>query len=207
MNEILKGNLKDIMSNFIKNIDIEDNIDYSNIDEYFLLYLNKLLYYVKFNKKFPEDKKDINPLYEYLCSGNKNEEKRKYLNEQYLETFNYFNTDLEKILIEYGNNYNQNLKTINNIDNKEVSININSNGYKNNGNSTRVSSDLSDNSLNDEHGLNNNLQKGNLNNINNNSDNCQELIENAVKNYYFEYFKECNELKDLCAKIPIIIKK
>ena len=48
---ILKKHLMDIMKYFSNKIEKEDKIDYSNINEEFLYDLNKVLFYINFNKK------------------------------------------------------------------------------------------------------------------------------------------------------------
>ena len=63
---LLKNDLSDLMSSFIDKIDSHDQIYYYNINEEFLLYLNKLIYYIKYNESHSEEKKDISPLYHII---------------------------------------------------------------------------------------------------------------------------------------------
>ena len=97
LRKLLKNDLMDIISNFIYKIDKDDNIIY-NIDEGFLADLNKLIYYYNFNIRNPENKKDINRLYKYLCTKKDSFQKPLDLEELYPETFNYF-AELKVILI------------------------------------------------------------------------------------------------------------
>ena len=65
------------MRDFINNIDDQDQIYYYKINEEFLSYLNKLIYYIKYNESHPEEKKEISPLYHYLYENIDNSKKHK----------------------------------------------------------------------------------------------------------------------------------
>jgi hypothetical protein len=78
----------DVISRYI--VESSDNIYYYNIDEKFIHYFNKLLYYLNYNEKNPKEKKDINSLYNYLCDYGKNPKESNDLDEKYPEYINYF---------------------------------------------------------------------------------------------------------------------
>ena len=88
------------MRDFINKIDDQDQIYYYKINEEFLLYLNKYLYYIKYNESHPEEKKDISPLYHYLFGNIDNSKKPKNIDNDYPESFNCF-LELKALLFEY----------------------------------------------------------------------------------------------------------
>jgi len=138
------------MSTFIDKVDAQDQIYYYNINEEFLLYLNKLLYYIKYNESHLEEKKDISPLYHYLCGNIGNSKKPNNLDNDFPESFNYF-LELKPLLFKYDTKLAMKKNTIK-IQNENVKkkINENDNNKGINGNSIKSSSDkdLNENNIN-----------------------------------------------------------
>ena len=208
----LKNDLKDVVDKYVNEINYEDNIYYYNIDEEFLRNLNKLLYYLNFNEKNPSKKKDINPLYYYLCDYGSISQKPNAWNEKYPENFNYFFEikDLIKIIESTYKNKNGILFEHGKSEKKKNEENTEANNdlqnKKKNGNSTKSSSDINEsnsniNISNGENALNNVLLE---NNTNNTFTNIHDIVKKEIK-IYFEYYEKCNKLKDLCAKISYIL--
>ena len=201
----LKNDLMDVISIYINEISCEDNIYFYNIDEEFLRYLNKLLYYLNYNEKNPKEKKDINSLYKYLCDYGNIPKKSIDLDEKYPEHINYFSKikDLISIIEVTYKNEDEILSQKNT--NKE-NINANNNGQNKNGNSTKSSFDINENNSNININNRENTLKNELlgNNTNNNSTSISDIIREEIK-IYFGYYEKCNKLKDLCEKVSYIL--
>ena len=213
---VLKNDLMDIMSPLIEKIYGIDNINYYNINEEFLSVFNQLLYYIKFNQKSQKEKKDISPLYKYLCNKENNAMKAKYLNEAYPESINYF-LEIKNLLIEYNNKFEkENEKLIKSQfdshkeDFIEEKFNQSNNNKGKNENSTKSSLDKDQS----ENIAKNNLSNGEQELINispkNNSDNISDGIKSLIKSEmksYFSYFSKLNKLNNICSKITTLLKE
>ena len=200
----------DMISRYI--VESSDNIYYYNIDEKFIHYFNKLLYYLNYNEKNPKEKKDINSLYNYLCDYGKNPKESNDLDEKYPEYINYFSKikDLiclievkyinkDKIVSEKENSFKK-------INEENIKENNNGQNSNKNGNSTKSSSDINENNSNisisnGENTLNKELLG---NNTNNNSTSIRDIVKEEIK-IYLEYLENCNKLKGLCEKIPCVL--
>ena len=200
----------DVISRYI--VESSDNIYYYNIDEKFIHYFNKLLYYLNYNEKNPKEKKDINSLYNYLCDYGKNPKESNDLDEKYPEYINYFSKikDLiclievtyinkDKIVSEKENSFKK-------INEENIKENNNGQNRNKNGNSTKSSSDINENNSNinisnGENTLNKELLG---NNTNNNSTIIRDIVKEEIK-IYLEYLENCNKLKGLCEKIPCVL--
>ena len=200
----------DVISRYI--VESSDNIYYYNIDEKFIHYFNKLLYYLNYNEKNPKEKKDINSLYNYLCDYGKNPKESNDLDEKYPEYINYFSKikDLiclievtyinkDKIVSEKENSFKK-------INEENIKENNNGQNSNKNGNSTKSSSDINENNSNinisnGENTLNKELLG---NNTNNNSTSIRDIVKEEIK-IYLEYLENCNKLKGLCEKIPCVL--
>ena len=193
---LLKNDLSDLMSSFIDKIDSQDQIYYYNINEEFLLYLNKLIYYIKYNESHSEEKKDISPLYHYLCENIDNSKKPKNLDNDYPESFNCF-LELKALLFEYDTKHaiKKNIIKIQN-ENIEEKISENDNNKRINGNSTKSSSDKDSN----ENSINVNDFENKQKEKNDTHDNLDEKIKDGIKNY-FRYYSKYNTINNLCSKI------
>ena len=184
-------------------------IYYYNIDEEFLQYLNKLLYYLNYNQKNPKEIKDINSLYKYLCDYGSNTKKASDLDEKYAEHINCFSKIKDLIEAMYINKeINLSAKDNSEKNTNEENIKANNNGQSNNknGNSTKSSSDINENNSNinisnGENTLNKELLG---NNTNNNSTIIRDIVKEEIK-IYLEYLENCNKLKGLCEKIPCVL--
>ena len=206
----LKNDLMDVISRYI--VESIDNIYYYNIDEKFIHYFNKLLYYLNYNEKNPKEKKDINSLYNYLCDYGKNPKESNDLDEKYPEYINYFSKikDLiclievtyinkDKIVSEKENSFKK-------INEENIKENNNGQNSNKNGNSTKSSFDINENNSNiiisnGENTLNKELLG---NNTNNNSTIIRDIVKEEIK-IYLEYLENCNKLKGLCEKIPCVL--
>ena len=193
---LLKNDLSDLMSSFIEKIDSQDQIYYYNINEEFLLYLNKLIYYIKYNESHSEEKKDISPLYHYLCENIDNSKKPKNLDNDYPESFNYF-LELKALLFEYDTKHaiKKNIIKIQN-ENIEEKISENDNNKRINGNSTKSSSDKDSN----ENSINVNDFENKQKEKNDTHDSLDEKIKDGINNY-FRYYSKYNTINNLCSKI------
>ena len=211
---ILKKDLIDIMDYFLKKINKENKIDYSNINEEFLFDLNKLLYYLNFNKKDSQKNKNFYEFYQYLYNEDKVKEKPKFL--EGINPINYF-AELKEILIEHEHEYEKNR-----FDNSEDNINkteeilkikyndeINVDGL--NKDSIQFSSNVNKNNPNyiniktsqEDQRLINNSSKDKTNK--NHFPNFQDLIRKEITKY-FSLYSKYDDLKILCSRIPSIIK-
>ena len=211
LRKLLKNDLMDIISNFIYKIDKDDNIIY-NIDEGFLADLNKLIYYYNFNIRNPENKKDINPLYKYLCTKKDSFQKPLDLEELYPEAFNYF-AELKVILIDYDNKYKNKNKIEteqkNNVEENGTEKIIIYNNKEKNEISTKFSFDITENNTNNKKSNkkqweNVDLSKikivNNFIDINFINDLIDERVQKGI-NQYDKFIK----LQKLCENIPSII--
>ena len=199
LRKFLKNDLMDIVGNFIFKIDKDDNIIY-DIDDRFLADLNRLIYYFNFNMKNPKNEKDINPLYNYLCTKKDLLQNHLDLEELYPEEFNYF-TQIKIILIEHDKKYKNKIETAQKnpeaeIEEKKI-INLNNkekNGTNNNNNSNK------------EQAKNIDLSKirvvDNFIDINFMNDLIEEKVRIGIDKY-----SKFNELNKLCENIPLIIKE
>ena len=201
----LKDDLKNVINNYIKKIDSDDNIYYHNIDEQFLCNLNKLLYYINFNDKNPKEKKDINPLYNYLSNYGEISQIPNDFNEKYPQQFNYF-FEIEN-LIKAIESEEENTKTKKNKSGEKADEKNGGDNNEVNGDLNKHSKNINTNSVNNgntkisiEKDLNKDLSMNNKNNI---SNDIREIIREEIK-VYFDYYDKRNKLKDLCARIPHI---
>ena len=197
---LLKNDLLDIMSEFIEKIDNQDKIFYYNINEEFLLYLNKLIFYIKFNELNINEKIDIIPLYKYLCENLNNSKKPKNLDNDYPESFNYF-SEIKSLLLDYDTKYANKKNTIK-TQNESEKEKISENDNNNNENSTKSSSDKYSNENNIITNDSDNQQKVN----NDTHDSIDEKIKNGIKKY-FKYYSKFNRINNLCSKISSIMKE
>ena len=215
---ILKNDLMDIINPLLEKIDVQESINYYNINEDFLSVFNKLLYCIKLNEKSPKVKKDISPLLQYLCYSGKVSLKTKDLDEEYPESFNYF-SEIKALLIEYDNKFEKEKEKLiaaqsddSKYDTLEEKYNDQNNNKGNNENSTISSSDKDQNGNNSKINLTTSEQSPKINNHQQNKPNItasveiKELIQLEIESY-FSYFGGCNKLNNLCAKIPTIIKE
>ena len=196
---LLKNDLIGLMSPLIDKIDDQDRIYYYNINEEFLLYLNKLIYYIKYNESNPKEKKDITPLYQYLCENLDNSKKPKNLDNDYPESFNCF-LELKALLFEYDTKYamKKSTKKIPNESEKEKK----SENDNNKGNSIKSSSDKDSN----ENSINAN-DSYNQQKVNNDThDSIDEKIKNGIKKYFL-YYSKYNTINNLCSKISSTMKE
>ena len=202
----LKNDLMDVIGRYMNE---SSEIYYYNIDEEFLQYLNKLLYYLNYNQKNPKEIKDINSLYKYLCDYGSNPKKASDLDEKYAEHINCFSKIKDLIEAMYINKeINLSAKDNSEKNTNEENIKANNNGQSNNknGNSTKSSSDINENNSNinisnGENTLNKELLG---NNTNNNSTIIRDIVKEEIK-IYLEYLENCNKLKGLCEKIPCVL--
>jgi hypothetical protein len=196
---LLKNDLIDLMTSFIEKIDDQDHIYYYNINEEFLLYLNKLIYYIKYNESHPEEKKDISPLYHYLCENIDNSKKPKNIDNDYPESFNYF-LEVKALLFEYDTKHDIKKNTIKiQSENVKEEIRENDNNKGINGNSTKSSSDKDSN----ENYINVNdyeNQQKEKNDTHDNLDEKKKEIKDVIK-HYFRYYSKYNTINNLYSKI------
>ena len=202
----LKNDLMDVIGRYMNE---SSEIYYYNIDEEFLQYLNKLLYYLNYNQKNPKEIKDINSLYKYLCDYGSNPKKASDLDEKYAEHINCFSKIKDLIEAMYINKeINLSAKDNSEKNTNEENIKANNNGQSNNknGNSTKSSSDINENNSNINISNGENTLKKELlgNNSNNNSTNIRDIIKEEIK-IYLEHYEKCNKLNDLCEKISCVL--
>ena len=194
--------------NFLNKIKGEDKIDYFNINEEFLYDLNKILYYLNFNKKDAHKNKNFYEFYQYLCKLDNIKEKHKYLDG--VNPITYF-IELKEIINEHDNEYEKNIiiNTGENMNKNEEILKIKNNEKINNNgkneNSTRSSSDINGNNSNINNLYTSTENQGLINNSsidqadNNNFSNIQDLVRKEITKYFGLYSKY-NNLKILFQK-------
>ena len=181
--DLLKDDLIDLMRGFVDKIDDQDRIYYYNINKEFLLYLNQLIYYIKYNESNQKEKKDISPLYHYLCENIDKAKKPNNIDSDYPESFNCF-LELKALLFEYDSKYAM-------IQNKNENIKEKLSGNDNNKGINRNSANELENQQKEK---------------NDSNDNLDEKINNGIKKY-FRYYSKYNTINNLCSKISSTLKE